>query len=59
MKESSGNGILSKVFSARVSPAFLLFVVLGFVATQFSQAQTSACFTTSAVQRTAAIPMQV
>jgi len=40
VKESSGNGILRKIFSASVSPAFLLVVVLGFVATQFSQAQT-------------------
>jgi len=38
--ERSGNGIFSKIFCASVSPAFLLVVVLGLVATQFSQAQT-------------------
>jgi uncharacterized repeat protein (TIGR03803 family) len=38
--ERSGNGIFSKIFSASVSPAFLLVIVLGLVATQFSQAQT-------------------
>src|SRR5258708_20779002 len=38
--ESSGNGIFSKILAGSVSPALLLIVVLGFVATQFSQAQT-------------------
>jgi uncharacterized repeat protein (TIGR03803 family) len=38
--ERSGNSIFSKIFSASVSPAFLLVIVLGFVATEFSQAQT-------------------
>ncbi len=37
--ERSGNKVFSKIFSASVSPAFLLVIVLGFVATQFSQAQ--------------------
>lgn len=40
MTERSRNGIFSKIFSALVSPAFLLVLVLGLVATQFSQAQT-------------------